>query len=100
MINRYQEYQDALDRNPGPNMKNYLRNRVYRDEAFNACGFIDIYGAAVSIGYNLGVLIEDVGRWVTDNPDFSIRLNPYTNDFTPIEKTLQEADELGLYIYP
>ena len=28
-----------------------------------------------------------------------IRINPYTKDFTPIEKTLQEYDRLGITIY-
>ena len=28
-----------------------------------------------------------------------IRKNPYTKDFTPIEKTLQEYDRLGITIY-
>ena len=28
-----------------------------------------------------------------------IRINPYTKDFTPNEKTLQEYDRLGITIY-
>ena len=51
------------------------------------------------MGYNLGYLIEDIGQWMTKNPNFRIRINPYTGDFTPIEKTLQEYDELGIPLY-
>lgn len=29
----------------------------------------------------------------------NIQINPYTLDFTPIEQTLQEADEMGIIIY-
>lgn len=61
--------------------------------------FLGVYGVAASIGYSLGYLIEDVGQWLTNDPDFRIRINPYTKDFTPIEKTLQEYDRLGITIY-
>jgi len=92
-------YQETLKYNLGPNMKRYLSDKHKRDQIFNASGFGGIYGAATSFGYNLGYLIEDIGQWITNNPDFRIRYNPYTKDFTPIEKTLQEYDELGIIIY-
>lgn len=47
-------------------------------------------GAATSTGYNFGYLIE----FLTGK---NIQLNPYTYDFTPIEQTLTEFDNLGLY---
>ena len=93
------EYNETLRQNWGPNMQHYLRNKYVRDQAFNGSGFLGVYGAAASIGYSLGYLIEDVGQWLTNDPDFRIRINPYTKDFTPIEKTLQEYDRLGITIY-
>ncbi len=94
----YDEYKTQAA-NAGPNMKKYLKRKFYRDETFNASGLGNIYATAASLGYNLGYLIEDFGQWITDDPNFRIRVNPYTNDFTPIEQTLQEADELGIEIY-
>lgn len=94
----YDEYKTQAA-NAGPNMKKYLKRKFYRDETFNASGLGNIYATAASLGYNLGYLIEDFGQWITDDPNFRIRLNPYTYDFTPIEQTLQEADELGIEIY-
>ena len=88
-------YLKGIDGNP----VFYLRNKYVRDQAFNGSGFLGVYGAAASIGYSLGYLIEDVGQWLTNDPDFRIRINPYTKDFTPIEKTLQEYDRLGITIY-
>ena len=94
------QYEQSLKEDLGPNMRHYLRDKCIRDQVFNFSGaFGGVYGTAASIGYNLGYLIEDVGQWLTNNPDFRIRLNPYTMDFTPIEKTLQEYDELGIIIY-
>ena len=93
------EYNETLRQNWGPNMQHYLRNKYVRNQAFNGSGFLGVYGAAASIGYSLGYLIEDVGQWLTNDPDFRIRINPYTKDFTPIEKTLQEYDRLGITIY-
>ena len=40
----------------------------------------------------MGYLIEGIF-------DMNIQLNPYTNDFTPIEETLMEADGRGYIIY-
>ena len=68
-------------------------------ETFNAMGARSIYGTAASIGYNLGYLIEDIGQYLLNDPDFRIRYNPYTKDFTSIEITLQQYDELGIEIY-
>ena len=45
------------------------------------------------------VLNQTVKRNMERFPDFRIRINPYTKDFTPIEKTLQEYDRLGSTIY-
>ena len=85
----------------GPNMKRYLRDKMIRDQIFNFAALprFDILGMAASAVYNLGYVIEDAGQWVFDNPDFRIRLNPYTLDFTPIEQTLQLYDENGIYLY-
>ena len=59
---------------------------------FNSMGFGNLYATAFSFGYNLGYVIEDV-------TGTNIQINPYTLDFTPIEQTLQEADEMGIIIY-
>ena len=99
IIATHLEYNETLKQNWGPNMQRYLKNKYARDQAFNVSGFFGVYGAAASIGYSLGSLIEDVGQWLTNDPDFRIRINPYTKDFTPIEKTLQEYDRLGITIY-
>jgi hypothetical protein len=53
---------------------------------------MELYGAVLSLGYNLGHMIEGVTGQ-------NIRLNPYTMDFTPIEETLTEFDNLGIYVY-
>lgn len=69
------------------------------DETFNGAGFGNIYMSAASFGYNLGYFIEDMGQLIFNNPDFRIRYNPYTHDFTPIEQTLQQYDEYGIVLY-
>ena len=80
-------------------MRRYLRDKHIRDQIFNGLSFGNIYKCAASLGHNVGYLIEDIGQWMTKNPNFRIRINPYTGDFTPIEKTLQEYDELGIPLY-
>ena len=50
-------------------------------------------------GVETRVLNQAVKRNMERFPDFRIRINPYTKDFTPIEKTLQEYDRLGITIY-
>ena len=50
-------------------------------------------------GVETKVLNQAVKRNIERFPDFRIRINPYTKDFTPIEKTLQEYDRLGITIY-
>lgn len=69
------------------------------DETFNAMGAGNVCGTVASFGYNLGYLIENIGQYLLNDPDFRIRYNPYTKDFTPIEITLQQYDELGIEIY-
>lgn len=81
-----------MNQNPGPNLKYYLEMRHKRDQLFNVSGFFRIYGAAASFGYNLGYLIEGV-------TGCNIQLNPFTNDFTPIEQTLTDFDNAGIYVY-
>ena len=102
IIETYQKYNHDVE-NPyiGPNMKKYLKQKHSRDQMFNLAGIgrAGVYGAAASFGYNLGYVIEDAGQWIFNNPDFRIRINPYTLDFTPIEQTLQLYDELGIEIY-
>ena len=95
----YREYKKLSNQKLGPNMRRYLRDKHIRDQIFNGLSFGNIYKSAASLGYNLGYLIEDIGQWMTKNPNFRIRINPYTGDFTPIEKTLQEYDELGIPLY-
>jgi len=88
------EYKYQLSLHPGPNMKRFLRDRFFRDQAFNAAGFsrLGLYANAASFGYNLGYVIEGV-------TGVNIQLNPYTNDFTPIEQTLQDFDNAGIEVY-
>ena len=94
------EYKNNVNNpNIGPNMKHYLTNKFIKEEMLNGAGIFNIYAAAASFGYNLGYVIEDAGQWILNNPDFRIRINPYTLDFTPIEQTLQLYDELGIEIY-
>ena len=88
-----------LEINAGPNMQRYLRNKYYRDQFFNLVSLSGIWGTATSFGYNLGYQIEAFGQWITNNPNFRIRLNPITLDFTPIEESLREFDEQGFYVY-
>ena len=70
-----------------------------QDQVVNGIGFAQIWGAVASLSYNFGYIIESVGQFMFDNPNFRIRINPYTGDFTPIEQTLQEYDEKGIYVY-
>ena len=51
-----------------------------------------LYGSALSFGYNSGYLIEGMTGQ-------NVQFNPYTNDFTPIEETLTEFDNLGFDMY-
>jgi len=88
----YAQYKYDMSNNPGPNLRHYLEMRYKRDQLFNFSGFFRIYGAAVSLGYNSGYLIE----FLTGK---NIQLNPYTNDFTPIEETLTKFDNNGIYLY-
>ena len=50
-------------------------------------------------GVEIRVLNQAVKRNMERFPDFRIRINPYTKDFTPIEKTHKEYDRLGITIY-
>ena len=86
------QYQSDMKKDIGPNLRRYLQNRYKRDQFANLVGFLGLYGAAGSFGYNLGNMIE----WVTG---VNIQYNPYTHDFTPIEDTLQYFDQRGLDVY-
>ena len=44
---------------------------------------------------NYAVVFTCNCEWIDEN----IQLNPYTMDFTPIEETLTEFDNLGIYVY-
>ncbi|MDR1503455.1 MAG: hypothetical protein LBT43_13485 [Prevotella sp.] len=92
MYATYLQYKYDMAQNPGPNLKHYLEKQLLKDQAFNAAGFRGIYGAALSLGYNLGYMIENVTGQ-------NIQFNPYTLDWTPIEETLTEYDNLGIYLY-
>jgi hypothetical protein len=92
MYATYLQYKYDMKQNPGPNLKHYLEMQLLKDQAFNAAGFQGIHGAALSFGYNLGHLIESVTGQ-------NIQLNPFTMDFTPIEETLTEFDNMGVYVY-
>jgi RHS repeat-associated protein len=85
------EYANSLSQNYGPNMRSHLANRRVWDQAGNGSGFLGIFGAAASFGYNLGHLIEGACNC-------NIQYNPYTKDFTPIEETLMMYDRLGIYL--
>jgi RHS repeat-associated protein len=86
------QYEYDMKQNPGPNLKHYLQKQQIQDQLFNAAGFFRLYGTALSFGYNLGYMIENVTGQ-------NIQFNPYTMDFTPIEETLTEFDNLGIYVY-
>lgn len=88
------EYKYQLSLHRGPNMQRFLKDRYYRDQAFNAAGFswCGLYANAASFGYNLGYVFEGL-------TGVNIQLNPYTNDFTPIEQTLEDFDNAGLEVY-
>lgn len=86
------EYQYNMSQNPGPNLERYLGEKRNMDQSFNGVGFLGQFGASASFGYNLGYLIEDICNC-------NIQLNPYTMDFTPIEQTLTEYDNLGIDLY-
>lgn len=86
------EFQYNMNNNPGPNLKKYLKDKRLRDQSFNGVGFLGQFGAAASFGYNLGYLIESICNC-------NIQLNPFTLDFTPIEQTLTEFDNIGIYLY-
>ena len=88
----YKQYNQELSKKPGPNLKRYLDNRYKRDQFSNAAGLFTIYGAAYSFGYNLGNTIEVIFG-------INIQYNPFTRDFTPIEKTLKSYDDMGVDIY-
>ncbi|MCG8328390.1 MAG: hypothetical protein MI974_11925, partial [Chitinophagales bacterium] len=83
------EYRYNMSNNPGPNLKNYLVRKRIADQAMNGVGFIGLKGAMFSLGYNLGYGIEGLCNC-------NIQYNPYTRNFTPIEKTLTEYDNLGI----
>src|SRR5690625_3364472 len=83
------EYANSLKVDYGPNMRRHLDNRRVWDQSANATGFLGIFGAASSTGYNLGHLIESICNC-------NIQLNPYTRDFTPIEETLMMYDSMGI----
>ncbi|HRY74605.1 MAG TPA: RHS repeat-associated core domain-containing protein, partial [Candidatus Dojkabacteria bacterium] len=85
------EYANSLKENYGPNMRRHLSRRRAWDQAANGTGFLGVFGAAGSFGYNLGHLIEGT-------LNVNIQLNPYTGDFTPIEETLMLYDRLGIEI--
>lgn len=82
------EYQFNMSNNPGPNLRNYLERKRMADQAMNGSGFLGLKGAALSLGYNGGYIIESLCNC-------NIQYNPYTGDFTPIEQTLMQADRLG-----
>ena len=91
MFLTYKKYKYDMKQNPGPNLKRHLKMRYAQDQLFNAAGFRGVYGAALSFGYNLGHLIEDVTGQ-------NIQFNPYTMDFTPIEVTLTEFDNADIIL--
>ena len=88
----YKQYKYDMAQNPGPNLKHHLQTQHIQDQLFNFSGFFGLYGAALSFGYNSGYLIEGMTGQ-------NIQFNPYTNDFTPIEETLTEFDNLGFDMY-
>jgi len=88
----YKQYKYDMAQNPGPNLKHHLQTQHTQDQLFNFSGFWGLYGSALSFGYNSGYLIEGM-------TDQNIQFNPYTNDFTPIEETLTEFDNLGFDMY-
>ena len=92
-------YNSEKQKGYGPNMRTYLTRKHTQDQVVNGIGFAQIWGAVASLSYNFGYIIESVGQFMFDNPNFRIRINPYTGDFTPIEQTLQEYDEKGIYVY-
>ncbi|MFQ9317668.1 DUF6443 domain-containing protein [Dysgonomonas mossii] len=88
----YKQYKYDMAQNPGPNLKHHLQTQHTQDQLFNFSGFWGLYGSALSFGYNSGYLIEGMTGQ-------NIQFNPYTNDFTPIEETLTEFDNLGFDMY-
>ena len=99
MYMTWKQYNNPQNQTLGPNMQHYLTNRHAIEQGLNGMGLVNVYGTALSSGYNLGYVIEEIGQWLFKNPDFRIRLNPYTMDFTPIEQTLMEYDEMGINLY-
>ena len=101
IANSYRDYSIAnKNLNMGPNMRHYLLSKQIREQSLNAGDLWGgLYGTALNIGYNTGYLIESIGQSLFGNPNFRIRINPYTLDFTPIEQTLQEFDEQGIYVF-
>lgn len=73
-------------------MRSYYKTHMIEDEIINVIGLMGTYGAIAAFTYNLGYIVEDV-------TGTNIQYNPITNDFTPTEKTLQEADDMGILIY-
>ena len=88
----YKEYNEKMNSSIGPNLRRYYTNRYHREQLYNFSGEFNIYGAAFSLGYSFGGLIENLFN-------INIQYNPYTNDFTPIEETLWDADRRGEIIY-
>ena len=87
------EYFENMNQGYGPNMTRHLQYRYKWDQAANGTGFLGLYGAAVSMGYNLGHIIESLCNC-------NIQYNPLTKDFTPIEQTLMMYDRLGIDLTP
>ena len=87
-------YYDMTSKNNyGPNMQKYLLEKTFLGSSIDILGgFGNLYMSAFSFGYNLGEIIETL-------TGVNIQYNPYTKDFTPIEETLMQADELGIIIY-
>jgi RHS repeat-associated protein len=87
------EYVENMNQGYGPNMTRHLQHRYKWDQAANGTGFLGLYGAAGSMGYNLGHIIESLCNC-------NIQYNPITKDFTPIEQTLMMYDRLGIDLAP
>ena len=97
IANRWITYYNS---NVGPNVKEFYKRRAIRGTFIDALGSIPeaTYLNIFSLSYGFAELTNDFVLSITGG-QYSIQYNPYTHDFTSIEKTLRELDESGLYIY-
>ena len=97
IANRWITYYNS---NVGPNVKEFYKRRAIRGTFIDALGSIPeaTYLNIFSLSYGFAELTNDFVLSITGG-QYSIQYNPYTHDFTSIEKTLRELDESGLYVY-